>query len=98
MSQMKVPNQHTPRQQMVVRKDKLLHRVLLLRQNRELLKTIGVQKFLFNLYNNKLFMASQMVQRVSNMSKGYIVAQTVAKIFIKNQMKRRARAFRKFAA
>lgn len=83
---------------MVVRKDKLLHRVLLLRQNRELLKTIGVQKFLFNLYNNKLFMASQMVQRVSNMSKGYIVAQTVAKIFIKNQMKRRARAFRKFAA
>lgn len=69
---------------MIVKKDKLLHRLLLQRQQRELFKKLSVQNFKFNAFTFKLQAASEMVQRMSNLSRGFIVANSIAKIILKN--------------
>ena len=70
---------------MILKKDKLLHRLLLQREQRDLLKQVSLQNFKFNVFSFKLQTASQMVQRMNKLSRGFIVANSVFKIILKNR-------------
>jgi len=69
----------------ILKKDKLLHRLLLQREQRDLLKQVSLQNFKFNVFSFKLQTASQMVQRMNKLSRGFIVANSVFKIILKNR-------------
>jgi len=69
----------------ILKKDKLLHRLFLQREQRDLLKQVSLQNFKFNVFSFKLQTASQMVQRMNKLSRGFIVANSVFKIILKNR-------------